>query len=118
MPTLTAKQVAELDPYQFLAVLGKRVIHPGWRESTDRLLEWAIAGHRVLDVGCGVGTTAIRFARETGADVTAADISPLMRERAQRNVAAARARRQRAGRGSRHPRPALPAASTVSSPKQ
>jgi SAM-dependent methyltransferase len=89
MPTLTARQVAELDPYQFLAVLGKKVIHPGGRESTDQLLQRATPGHRVLDVGCGVATTAIRFARETGAEVTAADISPLMRERAQRNVAAA-----------------------------
>jgi len=38
---LTAQQVRELDPYAFLAVLGKRVIHPGGRASTDRLLEWA-----------------------------------------------------------------------------
>lgn len=35
----------------------------------------------------GVGTTAIRIARETGADVVAANISPLMRARALRNVA-------------------------------
>jgi SAM-dependent methyltransferase len=77
-------------------VLGKRVIHPGGRASTDQLLAWADVrpGERVLDVGCGVGTTAIRLARETGADVVAADIAPLMRERAQRNVAAAGVREQ------------------------
>ena len=54
MPTLTGEQVQGLDPYAFLAVLGKRVIHPGGRASTDRLLELAAveagragAGHRV-----------------------------------------------------------------------
>lgn len=91
MTTLTADQVRALDPYAFLAVLGKRVIHPGGRGSTDRLLEWAAVRpeERVLDIGCGVATTAVRLARETGAQVVAADISPLMRERAEANVAAA-----------------------------
>ena len=91
MPTLTADDVRGLDPYTFLAVLGKRVIHPGGRASTDRLLEWAAVrpGERVLDIGCGVATTAVRLARETGAQVVAADVSPLMLERATANVAAA-----------------------------
>ncbi len=89
MARLSAQQVRELDPYAFLAVLGKRVIHPGGRASTERLLEWAALepDERVLDIGCGVGTTAIRIARETRADVVAADISPLMRQRALRSVA-------------------------------
>src|SRR5436190_12758177 len=89
---VSAERVAELDPYAFLAVLGKRVIHPGGRASTDQLLAWAGVGpgDRVLDIGCGVGTTAIRIARETGASVVAADIAPLMRERAARNVAKSR----------------------------
>jgi SAM-dependent methyltransferase len=92
MATLTAEQVQQLDPYAFLAVLGKQVIHPGGRASTDRLLELADVqpGRRVLDVGCGVGTTAIRLAREYGADVVAADIAPLMRDRATANVSSAR----------------------------
>jgi SAM-dependent methyltransferase len=83
--------VQALDPYAFLAVLGKRVIHPGGRVATDRLLDWAPigTGQRVLDIGCGVGTTAVRIARETGAEVTAADISELMLERARRTVARA-----------------------------
>jgi SAM-dependent methyltransferase len=83
--------VRELDPYAFLAVLGKRVIHPGGRASTERLLAWADVrpGERVLDIGAGVGTTAIRLAREHGAQVVAADISAMMRERAVANVAAA-----------------------------
>ena len=88
MQRLSSEQVQALDPYAFLAVLGKRVIHPGGRASTDQLLAWAGLGQgdRVLDIGCGVGTTAIRIARETGASDVAADISPLMRERATRNV--------------------------------
>ena len=36
------------------------------------------ATQRVLDVGCGVATTAIEIARRFGADVTAVDISSLM----------------------------------------
>ena len=92
MGHLTAEQVRGLDPYAFLAVLGKRVIHPGGRASTDRLLEWAAIepGQQVLDIGCGVGTTAIRLAQQHQAQVVAADIAPLMRERAQRHVRAKR----------------------------
>jgi SAM-dependent methyltransferase len=91
MATLTTAEVKALDPYAFLAVLGKKVIHPGGRASTDRLLAWAAVqpGGRVLDVGCGVGTTAIRLVKEYGAEVVAADIAPLMRERAAANVSAA-----------------------------
>lgn len=91
MSSLSASEVRRLDPYAFLAVLGKRVIHPGGRASTDRLLELAALrpGERVLDIGCGVATTAVRLARECDVDVVAADISMLMRERATRNVRAA-----------------------------
>lgn len=91
MAALSAADVRALDPYALLAVVGKRVIHPGGRASTDRLLGWADVqpGERVLDIGCGVGTTAIRIAREREAQVTAADVSPLMRRRATANVSAA-----------------------------
>ncbi|PZS28383.1 MAG: hypothetical protein DLM58_17110 [Pseudonocardiales bacterium] len=89
MQRLSGEQVDALDPYVVLAVLGKRVIHPGGRASTDQLIAWAglSRGDRVLDIGCGVATTAIRIASETGASIVAADISPLMLERARRNVA-------------------------------
>ncbi len=91
MTKLAAREITELDPYKFMATIGKRVIHPGGRGSTAALLERAqITGsERVLDVGCGVGTTAIEIARRHGATVTAADISPLMIERARANVRAA-----------------------------
>jgi len=80
--------VARLDPYAFLAVLGKRVIHPGGRRATDEVIGFAgfAAGQRVLDIGCGVATTAIEVARRYAATVTAADISPLMLARARASV--------------------------------
>jgi SAM-dependent methyltransferase len=80
--------VKSLDPYTFLAVLGKRVIHPGGRRSTEELFSLAQlqTGQKALDVGCGVGTTAIQMARRFGAAVTAIEISPIMLERARRNV--------------------------------
>jgi len=90
-PTLTrlsAGDLGRLDPYGFLAVLGKRVIHPGGRRSTEELLELAglSAGLRVLDIGCGVATTAIQVAQRVDAQVTAADLAPLMLARAHANV--------------------------------
>jgi SAM-dependent methyltransferase len=90
MTRLAAHEITQLDPYKFMATIGKRVIHPGGRDSTDALLERAQIrdSDQVLDVGCGVGTTAIEIARRHGADVTAADISPLMLERARANVRA------------------------------
>ncbi len=85
---LSVDQVQSLDPYTFFAVLGKRVIHPGGRQSTEELLRLANfgPGQRVLDVGCGVGTTAIEIARRFGVNVTAVDIAPLMLERTRANV--------------------------------
>jgi cyclopropane fatty-acyl-phospholipid synthase-like methyltransferase len=89
---LSDSEVEQLDPYAFFAVLGKRVIHPGGRAATDELIRRADfqTDQRVLDVGCGVGTTAIRIARGFGASVTAVDIAPLMLERASANVRSAR----------------------------
>jgi SAM-dependent methyltransferase len=87
---LAPREIGDLDPKKFMAVIGKRVIHPGGRASTEALLRRArITGSaRVLDVGCGVATTAIEIARRHGARVTAADISPLMLERAEANARA------------------------------
>src|SRR5919204_1669432 len=88
---LSAAEVERLDPSAFFAVLGKRVIHPGGRTATDALIRRAEfgPGQQVLDVGCGVGTTAIRVAASVDARVTAVDIAPLMLERAAANVSQA-----------------------------
>jgi ubiquinone/menaquinone biosynthesis C-methylase UbiE len=88
---LEPAKIERLDPYAFMAVIGKRVIHPGGRIATEQLLKRAAIGAetRTLDVGCGVGTTAITIAKRFGADVTAVDIAPLMLERAQEAVQAA-----------------------------
>jgi SAM-dependent methyltransferase len=93
MSKILADEVRTVDPYALMAVLGKGVIHPGGRRSTEELLKRAKLEreHHVLDVGCGVGTTAIQIARRFGARVTAVDIAPLMLERARANVASARA---------------------------
>lgn len=76
-------EVEALDPYLLMAVLGKHVIHPGGRLSTGELFRRAdfAPDQRVLDAGCGVGTTAIEVARRYGASVTALDVSPIMLER-------------------------------------
>src|SRR5213593_3605073 len=91
LPRLSAPEVEKLDPYAFLAVPGKRVIHPGGRRSTEELLQRADVqpNQQVLDVGCGVGTTAIQIARRFRALVTAIDIAPLMLARTRANVHAA-----------------------------
>ena len=85
---LTSVEVTQLDPYAFLAVLGKRVIHPGGRRSSEELFRRADfqRDQQVLDVGCGVGTSAITIARQFGGSVTAVDISPIMLSRARSNV--------------------------------
>ena len=91
MPHLSTDEVHALDPYLFMAVIGKCVIHPGGRQSTEKMFARADfqPGQRVLDIGCGVGTTAIAMARRFAVDVIAADISPIMRVRAHANVQAA-----------------------------
>jgi SAM-dependent methyltransferase len=85
---LAADEIQGLDPYKFMAAIGKRVIHPGGRASTEALFNQARIGpdDQVLDVGCGVATTAVEIARRFGARVVAADVSPLMLERAWVNV--------------------------------
>src|SRR5260370_41962833 len=92
MSRLTASDIAALDPYAFFAVLGKRVIPPGGRRATEELCQRADLqeGHQVLDVGCGVATTAIEVARRFGVQVTAVDIAPLMLARSRANVRVAR----------------------------
>lgn len=88
---LTAEQVMDLDPYSFLAALGKKVVRPGGHRSTEELFSLAelTANDRVLDVGCGVGATGIEIVRRFGSRVTISDKSQLMLSEARANVAAA-----------------------------
>jgi ubiquinone/menaquinone biosynthesis C-methylase UbiE len=85
---LAAEDVAKLDPYQLMGVLGKRVIHPGGKRSKEELFSLAAIteSQHVLEVGCGVGTTAVEIARRFGARVTAVDIDEEMLEAARTSV--------------------------------
>jgi SAM-dependent methyltransferase len=87
---LHAEEIAGLDPYTFMATIGKTG-DPSGRVSTETVVARAgiAEASRVLDVGSGVATTAIEIARRYGAQMIAVDISPLMLERARANVTAA-----------------------------
>jgi len=83
--------MSEADPYLLFGLLGKQVIHPGGRKATEELLGLAALalGQQVLDIGCGVGTTAIAMAKRFMVAVTAADVSADMLDRAIANVESA-----------------------------
>lgn len=67
----------------------ENTLHPGGLKLTARLAEVAMLkpGSKVLDIGCGMGITAIFVARHYGCSVTGIDISPTFiasaRERAE-----------------------------------
>ncbi len=84
--------VERLDPYAFMASIGKKVIHPGGRRSTEELFHLAgfKPGQRILDVGAGVGTTAIEIVKRFGCEVVAVDIDTGMLDKAQVNADAAK----------------------------
>lgn len=88
---LTPEQVMDLDPYSFLAVLGKKVVRPGGHRSTEELFALAnlTSADRVLDIGCGVGVTGIEIVNRFGSRVTLSDKSELMLAQARANVVAA-----------------------------
>jgi ubiquinone/menaquinone biosynthesis C-methylase UbiE len=81
---LTTAEIRALDPYQLMAELGKTVIHPGGGRSTEELLAMAAPepGQRVLDAGCGIGTTAAQIARRFNCEVVALDINEANLDRA------------------------------------
>ena len=93
---LTVEQIEKLDPYQFMAEIGKQVIHPGGKRSTKEVYAMANlqSNQHVLDIGCGVGTTAIEIVKKFGCTVTASDIDQNMIDKAIANV-------QRAGLSSK-----------------
>jgi ubiquinone/menaquinone biosynthesis C-methylase UbiE len=86
---LTAADIQALDPYQLMAELGKTVIHPGGGRSTRELLGMARIQphHRVLDAGCGIGTTAAQIAERYGCRVVAVDIKDANCARARLTIA-------------------------------
>jgi SAM-dependent methyltransferase len=90
---LEAAEVERLDPSSSWRSSGNASSIPAGRAATEQLLKRAAITEesRVLDVGCGVGTTAIAIAERFGAQVTAVDIEPLMLERANEAVRAAHA---------------------------
>jgi len=89
--SLSDEEIQRLDPYALMAAIGKTVIHPGGRRSTAELIALAdfAPDEEVLDVGCGVGTTALLLAQRFGCRVTAVDIDPRMVKQATTRVAAA-----------------------------
>ena len=84
---LSVEEINKLDPYQFMAELGKRIIHPGGRRSTNEVYSMANIQpeQKVLDIGCGVGTTAIEMVKKFGCYVIASDIDQKMTDRAIEN---------------------------------
>lgn len=85
---LAPAEIRALDPYQLMAELGKTVIHPGGNRSTEELLAMAAPqpGQRVLDAGCGIGTTAAQIARRFKCEVVALDINEANLDRARCTV--------------------------------
>jgi len=82
LTVLAAMSDAEFEivsPYLAAAMLGKRIVHPGGRFSTRRVLAAAQLepGLEVLEVGCGVATTARKIAAR-GCKVSAIDLDSNM----------------------------------------
>jgi ubiquinone/menaquinone biosynthesis C-methylase UbiE len=73
----------EMEFFDFAAAVGLTK-HIGGMDATRELIELCQieAGDYVLDVGCGVGVTAVYLAREVGARVVGVDIRPEMVKRA------------------------------------
>ena len=54
---------------------------PSYEYTMGRSLSYLSAKDKILEIGCGSGATALRFAKSVG-HVTASDISPVMIEHA------------------------------------
>ena len=85
---LTDEDIINLNTYDFMAHLGKRVINPGGIRGRDQLLGILKPqpGTHLLEVGCGSGHAACHVARKYDCQVTAIDLSPRMIEEASQVV--------------------------------
>ncbi|TCP52828.1 methyltransferase family protein [Tumebacillus sp. BK434] len=81
--------MGEMSYQDLLALFGIGGAHPGGIALTEEVLagERLQRTTRVLDVGCGTGQTAAYLARTYGCQVTAVDLHPLMRKKAQERFA-------------------------------
>jgi ubiquinone/menaquinone biosynthesis C-methylase UbiE len=87
MSTFVLMRLLESAPRRY--DLGIRLLSLGRNERMhEQMAEQVEAGERLLDIGCGTGSLALRCARR-GARVTGIDISPQMLDVARRKVAAA-----------------------------
>lgn len=70
--------IEQCDIFDFMAnFVGLTVIHPGGFEATRKLLDSCniTENSRVLDIGCGKGTTSILLAQKYGCNVVGLDLS-------------------------------------------
>lgn len=90
--SLTPQDIADGSPYRLAALLGKKVIHPGGRFSTSKVMAAAKldGAKHVLEVGCGVGHLSTKLGKAAPhARITGIDIDAVMLDRARERVAAA-----------------------------
>ena len=85
---LTSKEIEKLDAYQLMAALGKKVIHPGGKKSTEELYAMTEfkPEYNVLEIGCEVGCTAMDIVKRFGCNITITDIDEKMLEKAKNNI--------------------------------
>jgi ubiquinone/menaquinone biosynthesis C-methylase UbiE len=72
------RNIEDLPALEFMAhVVGLGILHPGGFKTTDKLAELCeiTQGSRVLDIGCGKGTSAIYLAKKFGCQVVGIDDS-------------------------------------------
>ena len=70
--------IEQCDIFDFMANhVGLTVIHPGGFEATNKLLEscYIDKNSKVLDIGCGTGTTSLLLAQKYGCHVVGLDLS-------------------------------------------
>lgn len=86
---LSYHEIINLNTYDFMAYLGKRVINPGGVRGREQVLDLLkpILGRRVLEIGGGSGHAACHIARKYRCPVTTIDISPRSIREAEQLVA-------------------------------